>query len=51
MRLEQTPHLEELIKNADRAFYFNEGPRAEARIVAEAIPRTQKSQIALEAFS
>ncbi len=28
-------YLEELVKNADRVFYFNEGPRAEARIVAK----------------
>ncbi|MGA9098840.1 MAG: hypothetical protein WB392_07915 [Methanotrichaceae archaeon] len=43
--------LEELIKNADRAFYFDEGPRAKARVVAMAIPKTSKSQITLEAFS
>ena len=43
--------LEELIKNADRAFYFDEGPRAKARIVAKAIPKTSKSQTTLEAFS
>lgn len=45
------PYLEELIKNADRAFYFDEGPRAEARVVAKAIPRTRESQTTLEAFS
>lgn len=27
------PYFEELVKNADRMFYFDEGPRAEARIV------------------
>ncbi len=34
------PYFEELIKNADRVFYFDEGLRAEARIVAKAIPKT-----------
>jgi hypothetical protein len=45
------PYLEELIKDADRVFYFDEGPRAEARVVAKASPRAQKSQTTLEAFS
>ncbi len=45
------PYLEELVANADRVFYFDEGPRAEARIVAQAIPKTQKSQTTLEVFS
>lgn len=45
------PYFEELVKNADRVFYFDEGPRAEARVVAKAIPKTQRSQITLEAFS
>ena len=45
------PYFEELVKNADRVFYFDEGPRAEARVVAKTIPRTQKSQMTLEAFS
>ncbi len=45
------PYIEELVANADRVFCFDEGPRAEARIVAKAIPRTQKSQMTLEAFS
>ncbi len=45
------PYLGELVVNADRVFYFDEGPRAEARIVAKAIPKTQKSQRTLEAFS
>ncbi|MGA9097979.1 MAG: hypothetical protein WB392_03510 [Methanotrichaceae archaeon] len=45
------PYFEELVKNADRVFYFDEGPRAEARVVAKASPRTQKSQTTLEAFS
>jgi hypothetical protein len=29
-----------LVKNADRVFYFDEGQRAEARIVVKAVPRT-----------
>ncbi len=37
------PYLEELVANADKVFYFDEGPRAEARIVAKYIPKTQKS--------
>ncbi len=45
------PYLEELVKNADRVFYFDEGPRAEARIVAKAVPKTSRSQTTLEAFS
>ncbi len=42
------PYFEELIKNADRVFYFGEGPRAGARVVARGNPRTQTT---LEAFS
>ncbi len=45
------PYLEELIKNADRVFYFDERPRAETRIAAKANPRAQRSQTTLEAFS
>lgn len=44
-------YLEEMVKNADRVFYFNEGTRAEARIVTKASPRMQKSQSTLEAFT
>jgi hypothetical protein len=36
-----------LIKDADRVFYFDEGPRAETRVVAKA---NQRSQTTLEAF-
>jgi hypothetical protein len=45
------PYFEELVSNADRVFYFDEGPRAEKRIIAKTNPRTQKSQTTLEAFS
>ncbi len=48
---EPDPYLENLIANADRVFYFDEGPRAEARIVAKASPRTRESQTTLEVFS
>ncbi len=48
---EADPYLEELVSNADRVLYFDEGPRAEARIAAKAIPKTQKSQTTLEALS
>ncbi len=48
---EADPFLEELIKNADRVFYFDERPRAETGIDAKANPRAQKSQTTLEAFS
>jgi hypothetical protein len=45
------PFLEDLIKDADRAFYFEDGPRAAPKIVAKALPKTQKDQTTLEAFS
>lgn len=45
------PYFEELVKNADRVFYFDEGPRAETRVVAKANPRAQRSQTTLEAFT
>jgi hypothetical protein len=45
------PYLEELIKNADHVFHFDERPRAETRIAAKVNPRAQKSQTTLEAFT
>jgi hypothetical protein len=45
------PFLEDLMKNADRVFYFEEGPRAAPRMVAKALPKTQKDQTTLGAFS
>jgi hypothetical protein len=45
------PFLEALMKNADRVFYFEEGPRAAPRMAAKALPKTQKDQTTLEAFS
>ncbi len=44
------PFLEELIKNADRVFSFNEMPRAETKITAKAKARAQGSQTSLETF-
>ena len=45
------PFLEDLMKNADRAFYFGDGPRAAPRIAAKALPKTQRNQTTLEVFS
>jgi hypothetical protein len=45
------PYFEELVKSADRVFYFDEGPRAEAKVVAKANQRAKESQTTLEAFS
>jgi hypothetical protein len=45
------PYFEDLTRNADRVFYFEEGPRAAPRIIAKAHPREQKSQTTLEAYS
>jgi hypothetical protein len=35
----------------DRIFYFGEGPRDEARVVAKTNPRVQRNQTTLEAFT
>ncbi len=35
------PYIEELVKNADRVFYFNEGPRANVRVATRENPREQ----------
>jgi hypothetical protein len=45
------PFSEELAKNADKVFCFNEGPRTEARVATKDISRTEKSQTTLEAFT
>jgi hypothetical protein len=36
--------LENLTRNADRVFYFDEGPRASTKLISKAYPRAQKSQ-------
>jgi hypothetical protein len=41
------PFLEDLMKNADRVFYFEQGPR----IVSKVLLKTQRDQTTLEAFS
>ena len=45
------PYFEDLSRNADRVFYFEEGPRATPRLVAKAHPRAKKNQTTLEAYS
>ncbi len=45
------PFLKELAKNADRVWYFDEGPRASPKLVARSHPKAQKSQVTLEVFS
>ena len=42
--------LEDMIRNADRVFYFDEGPRATTKLISKAYPKAQKSQTTLEAF-
>jgi hypothetical protein len=43
--------LEDLTRNADRVFYFGEGPRATTKLISRAYPRAQKSQTTLEAWT
>jgi hypothetical protein len=45
------PFLEELAKNADRVWYFEEEPRVAPRLIAKTRPQAQKNQATLEAFS
>jgi hypothetical protein len=45
------PFFEDLVKNADRVFYFEERPRETPRLAAKAHPRTRENQITLEAYS
>ena len=45
------PFLEDLTRNADRVFYFEEGPRAEPKLISKAYPRVQMSQKTLEAWT
>ncbi len=39
------PYLEDLVKNADRVFYFDEVPRAKTKIAAKANPRAQRQLV------
>jgi hypothetical protein len=43
--------LEDLTRNADRVFCFNECPRASMKRISKAFPRAQKSQKTLEAWT
>ena len=43
--------LEDLPRNADRVFYFDEGLRAEPNLISKAYPKAQKSQTTLEAWA
>jgi hypothetical protein len=42
---------EEMTRNADRVFYFDEGPRAVTKLISKAYPKAQKSQTTLEAWT
>ena len=44
------PFIEELARNSDRVFYFEEGPRDSPRLLAKSNPKI-KNQATLEAFS
>jgi hypothetical protein len=43
--------LKDLTRNADRVFYFDEGPRAAPKLISKAYPMAQKSQRTLEAWT
>jgi len=43
--------LEDMTRNADRVFYFDEGPRATTKLISKACPKVQKSQRTLEAWT
>ena len=43
--------LEDMARNADRVFYFDEGPRATTKLISKAYPKAQKSQRTLEAWT
>jgi DNA polymerase I len=45
------PFFEDLVENADRMFYFEEGPRETPRLAAKAHPRARENQRTLEAYS
>ncbi len=51
MGLIDVEDLEELAKNADRVWYFDEGPRASLRLISKEYPKAERSQTTLEAFS
>lgn len=43
--------LEDMTRNAGRVFYFDEGPRATAKLISKAYPKAKKSQTTLEAWT
>jgi hypothetical protein len=43
--------LEDMTKNADRVFYFDEGPRATTKLISKAFTKAQKNQRTLEAWT
>jgi len=43
--------LEELTRNADRVFHFEEGPRASTKLVSKAYQKAQKGQRTLEVWT
>jgi DNA polymerase I len=43
--------LEDLTRNADRVFYFDDGPRTTPRLVTNGIFKNGKSQTTLDVFS
>jgi hypothetical protein len=43
--------LEDMTRNADRVFYFDDGPRAATKLISKAYPKAQKSQTTLEAWT
>jgi hypothetical protein len=45
------PFMEDLARNADRVWYFDEGPRTSPRLMEKSFPKAEKSQTTLEVFS
>jgi hypothetical protein len=43
--------LEDMTRNADRMFYFDEGPRTAPKLVSKEYRRAQKSQRTLEVWT
>ena len=43
--LELDTFLEDLTRNADRVFYFDEGPRTTPRLVTKASSKTEKAKL------
>jgi hypothetical protein len=42
--LEPILFLEDMTRNADRVFYFDEGPRATKKFISKAYPKSQKTR-------